>query len=64
MDSGQLNDEATKDRIRAAEEFLDPIDQRAKSYRADILLMLNRGFRRLIVSLDEIRSHNREMADG
>jgi DNA replication licensing factor MCM3 len=26
--------------------------------------MLNRGLRRLIVSIDEIRSHSREMADG
>lgn len=64
MDGGQLRDEAMRDRVRAAEEFLDPADQRAKSYRADVLLMLNRGLRRLIVSLDEIRSHSREMADG
>jgi DNA replication licensing factor MCM3 len=64
MDGVQLRDEAMRDRIRAAEEFLDPTDQRAKSYRADVLLMLNRGLRRLIVSIDEIRSHNREMADG
>ena len=64
MDGGQLRDEALKDRIRAAEEFLDPVDQRTKSYRAEILLMLNRRLRRLIVSLDEVRSHNREMADG
>nr|POE94607.1 dna replication licensing factor mcm3 [Quercus suber] len=34
------------------------------SYRADILLMLNRGLRRLTVSIDEIRAHNRELADG
>jgi DNA replication licensing factor MCM3 len=26
--------------------------------------MLNRGQRRLTVSIDEIRSHNRELADG
>lgn len=52
----------------------------AHSYRADIILMLNRGFRRLTVSgghgdsqssvditqvsLDEIRTHNRQLADG
>ncbi|KAI9868822.1 MAG: MCM DNA helicase complex subunit [Trichoglossum hirsutum] len=60
----QLRDEAVRDRIRAAEEFLDPSDNRARSYRADIILMLNRGLRRLIVSLDEIRAHNRELADG
>lgn len=26
--------------------------------------MLNRGQRRLVVSIDEIRSHSRELADG
>lgn len=26
--------------------------------------MLNRGFRRLTVSIDEIRNHNRELSDG
>ena len=64
MDGQQLRDEAVRDRIRLAEEFLDPTDQSARSYRADIILMLNRGFRRLTVSLDEIRSHNRQLADG
>jgi len=49
MDGLQLRDEAVRDRIRAAEEFLDPNDPRARSYRADILLMLNRGLRRLTV---------------
>ncbi|KAK3669861.1 MCM DNA helicase complex subunit [Recurvomyces mirabilis] len=60
----QLRDEAVRDRVRAAQEFLDPTDPRARSYRADILLMLNRGLRRLTVSIDEIRSHNRDIADG
>ena len=49
------------------EEYTDnaaPDDPRARSYRADILLMLNRGLRRLTVSLDEIRAHNRELSDG
>lgn len=64
MDGLQLRDEAVRDRIRLAEEFLDPSDQGARSYRADIILMLNRGFRRLTVSLDEIRTHNRQLADG
>ncbi|EON69224.1 minichromosome maintenance protein 3 [Coniosporium apollinis CBS 100218] len=65
MDGGiQLRDEAVRDRIRAAEEFLDPNDPRARSYRADVVLMLNRGLRRLTVSIDEIRAHNRELADG
>lgn len=61
---GQIRDEAVRDRIRAAEEFLDPSDQRARSYRAEIVLMLNRGLRRLTVSLDEIRAHNRDLSDG
>ncbi|CAK4033730.1 DNA replication licensing factor mcm3 [Lecanosticta acicola] len=64
MDGIQLRDEAVRDRIRAAEEFLDPQDPRARSYQAEILLMLNRGLRRLTVSIDEIRSHSREIADG
>ncbi|KAL8835497.1 MAG: hypothetical protein Q9170_003299 [Blastenia crenularia] len=64
MDDLQLRDEAVRDRIRVAEEFLDPVDPRARSYCADIILMLNRGMRRLTVNLDEIRSHNRELADG
>ncbi|KAL4922724.1 MCM2/3/5 family-domain-containing protein [Aspergillus aurantiobrunneus] len=64
MDGAQLRDEAAQDRVRAATEFLDPSDARARSYRADIVLMLNRKLRRLIVSIDEIRAHNREMADG
>ncbi|GAB7332413.1 hypothetical protein MBLNU13_g04223t1 [Cladosporium sp. NU13] len=64
MEPGQLRDEAVRDRVRAAEEFLDPNDPRARSYRADILLMLNRNTRRLVVSIDEIRTHSRELADG
>ncbi|KAI9883082.1 MAG: hypothetical protein M1823_005154 [Watsoniomyces obsoletus] len=64
MEGLRMSDEAVRDRIRAAAEFLDPNDRHARSYRADIVLMLNRGTRRLIVSLDEIRAHNRELADG
>ncbi|KAI9672541.1 MAG: MCM DNA helicase complex subunit [Caeruleum heppii] len=64
MDGIQLRDEAARDRVRAAEEFLDPNDSATRSYRAAIVLMLNRGQRRLTVSLDEIRAHNRELADG
>ncbi|KAF7719911.1 DNA helicase [Penicillium ucsense] len=55
MDGIRLIDEAAQDRVRAAIEFLDPID---------IVVMLNRGLRRLTVSLDEIRAHNRELSDG
>jgi DNA replication licensing factor MCM3 len=62
--NGQLVDEEHASRVRACTEFLDPTDQRARSYRADIVLMLNRGFRRLTVSIDEIRTHDRTIADG
>ncbi|KPI35383.1 DNA replication licensing factor mcm3 [Cyphellophora attinorum] len=64
LDSNQLRDEAVKDRIRLATEFLDPTDPQARSYRGDIVTMLNRSQRRLTVSLDDIRAHNRELADG
>ena len=64
LDGIQLRDEAVRDRVRLATEFLDPTDVRARSYRADIVLMLNRGLRRLVVSIDDIRSHSRELADG
>ena len=64
FDGQQLRDEAVRDRIRAATEFLDPTDPRARSYRADVVLMLNRGLRRLVVSIDDIRAHNRELAEG
>ncbi|KAJ5157174.1 DNA replication licensing factor mcm3 [Penicillium canariense] len=55
MDGILLRDEAAQDRVRAAIEFLDP---------TDIVVMLNRGLRRLTVSIDEIRAHNRELSDG
>lgn len=64
MDEIRLRDEDIKSRVKAAQYFLDPTEQSARSYRADIILMLNRGLRRLPVSLDEIREHNRELADG
>ncbi|KAJ4353499.1 MCM DNA helicase complex subunit [Didymosphaeria variabile] len=60
-----LRDEDKDRRRRLAEEFLDPAqDDSARSYRAEILNMLNRGQKRLTVSIDEIRSHNRELANG
>ncbi|KUL88445.1 hypothetical protein ZTR_05390 [Talaromyces verruculosus] len=64
MSEFQLPEDTAEDRVLAATEFLDPTDTRARSYRADIVLMLNRGLRRLTVSIDEIRSHNRELAQG
>ncbi|KAH7385215.1 MCM2/3/5 family-domain-containing protein [Phaeosphaeria sp. MPI-PUGE-AT-0046c] len=59
-----IRDEDVRARVRAAQEFLDPEDADKRSYRPDILVMLNRGLRRLTVSVDEIRAHNRELADG
>ncbi|EDU47850.1 MCM2 ATPase [Pyrenophora tritici-repentis] len=59
-----IRDEEKRQRVRLAAEFLDPVDVSSRSYRPDILVMLNRGLRRLTVSIDEIRSHNRELADG
>ncbi|KAF2998921.1 MCM DNA helicase complex subunit [Curvularia kusanoi] len=59
-----IRDEEVRRRIRLAQEFLDPDDVSQRSYRPDILVMLNRGQRRLTVSIDEIRAHNRELADG
>ncbi|OAL06994.1 DNA replication licensing factor MCM3 [Phaeosphaeriaceae sp. SRC1lsM3a] len=59
-----IRDEDVRARVRAAQEFLDPEDADKRSYRPDILVMLNRGLRRLTVSIDEIRAHNRELADG
>ncbi|KAL7629037.1 MCM DNA helicase complex subunit [Parahypoxylon ruwenzoriense] len=64
MDALMLRDEATKERIRLAEEFLDPHDQHARSYRSDIILMLQKSQRRLVVNLDHVRDHNSELADG
>ncbi|KAE8550821.1 hypothetical protein EYB25_007051 [Talaromyces marneffei] len=64
MDGVQLPEDTAEDRVLAATEFLDPTDSRARSYRADIVLMLNRGLRRLTVSIDEIRSHNGDLAQG
>ncbi|KAI9671661.1 MAG: MCM DNA helicase complex subunit [Alyxoria varia] len=64
MDGPQLRDELTRDRIAAAQGFLNPFDAQARSYVTDIITMLNRGERRLTVDIDEIRAHNRELADG
>ncbi|KAF2639650.1 DNA replication licensing factor MCM3 [Massarina eburnea CBS 473.64] len=60
----RVMDEEKRRRMRLAEEFLDPQDALQRSYKADILVMLNRGQRRLTVSIDEVRAHNRELADG
>ncbi|MCJ1309519.1 MCM DNA helicase complex subunit [Agyrium rufum] len=64
MSGTQLREEVSEDLKKLATEFLDPHDEHQRSYRADILLMLNRGLRRLLISIDDIRAHNRSLADG
>ncbi|CAG8971254.1 hypothetical protein HYALB_00001420 [Hymenoscyphus albidus] len=65
MDEYQLRDEAVRDRVRQAQEFLDPLERTsARSYRSEIILMLQKFQRRLVVSIDEIRAHNTELAEG
>ncbi|KAM3436823.1 hypothetical protein MY4824_004106 [Beauveria thailandica] len=64
MDQFMLQDEGVIDRIRQAEEFLDPSDPHARSYRSDIILMLQKNQRRLTVNLDHVRDHNENLAKG
>ncbi|CUS10282.1 unnamed protein product [Tuber aestivum] len=64
MERDPITDQVFKDRVRQFSEFLDPNDEDQRSYTDAIKLMLNRGQRRLQVNLDEIRNHNRELADG
>lgn len=59
-----LQDEGVRDRIRQAEEFLDPSDPHARSYRSEIILMLQKNERRLTVNLDHVRNHNVDLAQG
>lgn len=39
-------------------------DQNVRSYRSDIILMLQKNERRLVVNIDHVRDHNPEMAQG
>ncbi|RKF59565.1 DNA replication licensing factor mcm3 [Erysiphe neolycopersici] len=64
MESIQLRDEAVRDRVRDAQEFLDPSDQSLRSYRSEIIMMLQKNERRLVVSIDDIRSRNPQLAEG
>ncbi|GJC88228.1 DNA replication licensing factor mcm3 [Colletotrichum liriopes] len=65
MDSFMLQDAAALDRVRAAQEFLDPQnDSQGRSYRSAIILMLQKNQRRLVVNLDQLRAHNPELASG
>ncbi|PSS05300.1 MCM2/3/5 family-domain-containing protein [Coniella lustricola] len=64
MDTFMLRDDAARERVRQAQEFLDPHDQNVRSYRSDIVLMLQKNQRRLVVNLDHVRDHSPEMAEG
>ncbi|KAF6792978.1 MCM2/3/5 family protein [Colletotrichum sojae] len=65
MDSFMLQDAAAMDRVRAAQEFLDPQnDSQGRSYRSAIILMLQKKQRRLVVDIDQLRAHNQELAQG
>ncbi|KAG6260880.1 hypothetical protein E4U48_008058 [Claviceps purpurea] len=64
MDAFMLEDEGVRDRIRQAEDFLDPSDPHARSYRSDIILMLQKNQRRLTVDLDLVRDHSSDLAKG
>ncbi|KAG6003357.1 hypothetical protein E4U21_002099 [Claviceps maximensis] len=64
MDPFMLEDESVRDRIRQAEDFLDPSDPHARSYRSDIILMLQKNRRRLTVDLDRVRDHSGDLAKG
>ncbi|KAG5924419.1 hypothetical protein E4U61_000694 [Claviceps capensis] len=64
MDAFMLEDEGVRDRIRQAEDFLDPSDPHARSYRSDIILMLQKNQRRLTVNLDLVRDHSSDLAKG
>ncbi|KAK7416150.1 MCM DNA helicase complex subunit [Neonectria magnoliae] len=64
MDPYMLEDDGVRDRLRQAEEFLDPRDPQVRSYRSDIILMLQKNERRLTVNLDHVRSHNPDLAQG
>ncbi|TPX08470.1 uncharacterized protein E0L32_010087 [Thyridium curvatum] len=58
------DEEAERNLITRAVEFLDPNDQNVRSYRSDIVLMLQKNQRRLVVNLDHVRDHSSELAEG
>lgn len=39
-------------------------DQNVRSYRSDIILMIQKNQRRLVVNIDHVRDHNAQIADG
>ena len=58
-------DKVLLDRARKFSEFLTASDSNITyNYRVDILEMLSREQTRLIVNIDDVRSYDREYADG
>lgn len=63
FDVPALDDDLLKDRARTFVEFLD--DQSGETdYRSAVRRMLSTDGRRLVVNLDDVRTYNREYADG
>ncbi|KAK9455246.1 MCM2/3/5 family-domain-containing protein [Dipodascopsis uninucleata] len=63
LQAGVLADAIQADRIRRFQEFLED-DDIETNYRDHVRLMLARGERRLVVSLDEIREFDRDLWSG
>ncbi|KAF4582931.1 minichromosome maintenance protein 3 [Ophiocordyceps camponoti-floridani] len=62
MENAALQDDSVRDRVRQAQEYLDPNDN--PNGRSEITLMVKKNHRRLHVNLDSVRDHNEEMAKG
>ncbi|KAL1748438.1 MCM2/3/5 family-domain-containing protein [Schizophyllum fasciatum] len=62
-DEPNTGDALITDRTRTFEEFLDE-ETDLYNYRETVARMLRQGQNRLIVNIDDLRSHNREYADG
>ncbi|RDW79656.1 putative DNA replication licensing factor MCM3 [Coleophoma cylindrospora] len=59
-----LRDDVKATLIRQATEFLDPNDRQLRNYRSEIILMLQKYQRRLVISIDDIRTQNPVLAEG
>ncbi|KAF3918577.1 hypothetical protein AA313_de0200922 [Arthrobotrys entomopaga] len=65
--STTIADQQVEDRVRKFSDFLDPpasVQNANRRYTQAIRDMLNRGQRRVILSLDDIRDFNSELATG
>ncbi|KAK6507513.1 MCM DNA helicase complex subunit [Arthrobotrys musiformis] len=62
-----IPDQQIEDRVRVFSDFLDPpasVPNADRRYTQAVREMLNKGQRRLIISLDDIRNHNAKLAKG